>query len=204
MCVGCFLGGGFERDNVDELPILNPAMRKILPTSFFAFCVCVWALLCLVVVPTSAHAEPESPLHVRLEHFKIDPVSKKRLEPSDVAQVAPGDLLEYRATYTNQGAQVLSVVAVLPIPEYLEYAPNSAYQPGGPQHQVAQYEKQFAPEPLKKQVVSAAGVTEQVLVPYSDYRFVQWDVGRLAPGASVELRLWAKVASTAVPEKSEQ
>lgn len=181
--------------------MLMPATPKETRKSLAPYCLYALGWIGLVSLCNPAYAEPASPLRVHLEQRKLDPSGKALGPGADATQVAPGDLLEYRATYSNHGAHALSVTAVLPIPESLEYAPHSASRGAGLRPQVSQQDKQFAPEPLMKQVLDASGVSKAVAIPYADYRFVQWDIASIAPGASVELRIRAKVSGLTPPEK---
>ena len=62
--------------------------------------------------------------------------------------VKPGDVLEYRASYTNKSAKpVKGLVASLPIPEGLEYLPGTA-APGGEKVMAATKDGRFAAVPL--------------------------------------------------------
>jgi len=108
----------------------------------------------------------------------------------DAASVNPGDVLEYRATYTNRSAaSVKGVVASLPIPEGLEYQPKSG-KPSVAPVLVATKDGVFGNEPL---VRIQAGKT--VSVPYANYRTLQWNLNELAPGAktTVSARVFVQV-----------
>ena len=97
----------------------------------------------------------------------------------DAASVKPGDVIEYRATYTNRSTNtVKNVVASLPIPEGLQYQPMSA-KPGATIVQAAVKGGVFGAEPLTRKV---AGKVEPV--PYADYRSLRWNLGEL-PAAGV-------------------
>jgi hypothetical protein len=82
----------------------------------------------------------------------------------------------------------------LPVPESVEYVKNSARSPNNVPHTVALKDSQFAPEPLQKKVSMSGGATVTQPVPYAEYRFVRWDLGKLAPGSSAEVSIRAQVA----------
>lgn len=167
------------------------------------------AMLCALIylsVPGHAHAQAPvtqtkvSPLRVQLAQFRVDPASNEMRALVDSAKVAPGDIVEYRAIYSNHGVQALTATAVLPIPEGMVYVPRSASQPLGLHPQMAQRDQQYAPEPLQKSVIDAAGAAVLRPVPYADYRFLQWELGSLAPGASIQVGMRARLDAVAQPK----
>ena len=176
-------------------------LSKYLSQKSVAFYTCFAALWWLNVPWTLAHAEATSPLNVQLTQFKVGQDRDGRPVLTEAAQIAPGDLLEYKATYSNQGTEPLAVIAVLPVPQSMEYVPNSALHAAGFRHEVAQQDQRFAAEPLKFKVPGADNSQPVALVPYANYRFVQWDLGSLAPGTSVEVRLRASVSGISKVEK---
>jgi uncharacterized repeat protein (TIGR01451 family) len=111
----------------------------------------------------------------------------------DASIVIPGDVVEYRAVYSNRGSTALPVVATLPIPEGMEYQKDSASANNKVVHTVALDDSKFAKEPLVKKLVSASGTTLLQPLPYASYRYVRWDLGTLSPGKSVEVSVQAKV-----------
>jgi len=157
----------------------------------------------------------QEPLAITLQQFLYRDPAQAPVPLDDAATVRPGDLVEYRATYRNQGQVPLEVVAQLPIPLTLVYEAGSArldsdamdkasntgahVQP----HKVAQADAQFAREPLQKTIIRSDGATVLVPVPYADYRSVQWDLGSLPPGAQRAVRLRARV-ERAPPDEGHQ
>jgi uncharacterized repeat protein (TIGR01451 family) len=113
----------------------------------------------------------------------------------DASSVKPGDIVEYRAVYTNNtGKPVTGLVADLPIPEGLEYQPRSA-KPGAGLVQAATKEAVFGAEPL---VRKAAGNKSEP-VPYADYRSLRWTLGQLPANGSTAVSARAKVEVVVVP-----
>jgi uncharacterized repeat protein (TIGR01451 family) len=110
-----------------------------------------------------AQAQDNKTIKAELKQFLVrTEAGKEVLKPAN--EVKPGDLIEYRATYTNQGSSpVRAVVAQLPIPVGLEYQPRSA-----------------------------SGKKEAV--PYYEYRSIRWNLGQLAAGAKVEVAARARVS----------
>lgn len=113
----------------------------------------------------------------------------------DASTVKPGDVIEYRVTYTNHGQRpVAQLKAQLPIPEGLEYLPLSA-KPGADLVKAATKDGVFAPEPLMRR-----GSEKQVAVPYSEYRHMQWTLGVLPANGVAVVSARARV-ETVVPVK---
>ncbi|PIF73228.1 putative repeat protein (TIGR01451 family) [Variovorax sp. 54] len=113
----------------------------------------------------------------------------------DAATIKPGDVIEYKATYTNNTSKsVKGLVADLPIPEGLEYLPRSA-KPGASLVKAATKDAVFEPEPLVRKL--AGGKTEPV--PYSEYRMLRWSLGQLPANGSTAVSARAKVEAVAPP-----
>jgi len=141
-------------------------------------------------------AKGPSPIVITLKQFKVVKEANGETKFVDGTIVVPGDVLEYRATYTNRGTVPLSVVASLPVPESVEYVKDSAKSKGNIPYTVAQKDSQFASEPLMKKTVSATGATLLQPVPYAAYRYVRWDLGAMAPGSTAEVSIRTKVSDT--------
>jgi uncharacterized repeat protein (TIGR01451 family) len=104
------------------------------------------------------------------------------LEPGDA--IRPGDTLEYRVVYRNNGARaVKDVQATLPIPAQLEFVPASA-RPAV--MQASTDGRVFATPPLRRRVNTPSGV-KIVTVPVSEYRYLRWNIGVLPAGSSVSV-----------------
>jgi len=128
---------------------------------------------------------------VSLTAVKITVENGKEAEsPADKAK--PGDLIEYRAEYRNAGAKVQNkVVATVPIPSGMEYVADSA----SPQPSLASTDgRTFAAVPLKRTVQRDGSPVEEI-VPASAYRFLRWNLGKLAPGASATVKARARIAA---------
>lgn len=150
-----------------------------------------------------AHAQQAKPLSDKKEAVLIQLTQKRVLSGpqgeklEDATSVKPGDVIEYRATYTNVSKQaVQGLVAKLPMPEGLEYLPKSA-KPFNATLQMAGRDGQFGVEPLQRKAVDG---TVQTL-PYNEYRTMRWNVGQLNAGASVVVSARAKVEG-ATPQVS--
>jgi uncharacterized repeat protein (TIGR01451 family) len=136
----------------------------------------------------------KSPIVVQLKQFKVVKGAQGESRLIDASLVLPGDVIEYQATYSNRGAVALSVTATLPVPESVEYLKDSAKSVAHFTHTVALKDNQFAPEPLVRKVATAGGAVLTQQVPYDQYRFVRWDLGKLLPGASTEVSIRTQVA----------
>jgi hypothetical protein len=118
---------------------------------------------------------------------------KERLEPTE--SVRPGELIEYRATYTNRGAgAVRGLEGVLPIPVGTEYVGLSATPAGV---EASTDGVRFAPIPLMRKVVRDGRETWEP-VPASEYRALRWKLGELAPDAKASIAARVLVPQTRV------
>jgi uncharacterized repeat protein (TIGR01451 family) len=174
---------------------MSQPTRKMIFTLLPA-CLCL-LLASLVPAPVAAadadNAKTQSPIVVNLKQFKVILDAKGEAKYSDASLVLPGDMLEYQATYTNRGTLPLTVTATLPVPEAVAYVKDSAKAKPALAHSVALKDSVFAQEPLTRKVAATGGSTLAQQVPYAEYRFVRWDLGRLAPGASTEVSIRAQV-----------
>lgn len=117
--------------------------------------------------------------------------------------VRPGDIVEYRATYTNQGDDsVRGLTATLPIPVDTNYLGLTAT----PENVEASTDGvTFARIPLMRKVKGADGKDRFEPVPATEYRVLRWQIGELAANASrsvaarVVVPASASVARQALP-----
>lgn len=145
----------------------------------------------LVVVSSSVMAETQKkvkdPVSIELKAFKkeIDKKGKIQYSPANVTK--PKDVIEYRATYTNNTAGTIKgLKATLPIPANTHYVGVSL-----PAGALASTDGiNFAPMPLKK-VVNG----QTVNVPLNDYRALQWQISEVPAKKSVTVTAQAKVNS---------
>lgn len=148
----------------------------------------------------STQSKPEAPITIQLKQYKVVPDDKGATKLVDASLVLPGDLVEYHAVYANRGKAALPVIATIPIPEAMVYVAESATASSKVAHTVAQKDSNFSTEPLQKTVTTSSGATLSQPVPYAAYRFVRWDLGKLASGSQVELSVRAQVSQTLVGE----
>jgi len=161
------------------------------------------ALLVTGSGPDALHAQPSArpapaatALSASLKQYKVvrDPRGGERL--IDAAKVVPGDVLEYRATYTNtSAAPITNLVATLPIPAGTQYVPRSA-QPQAAAPLAATSDGVFAAEPLMRRVDGQARA-----IPYGEYRSVRWRVAKVPAKGAVSVSTRAKVEVVVPPAR---
>lgn len=149
-----------------------------------------------VAAPAPQKAENAKQVQAVLTQLRVvtDAQGKEKLEPAPT--VKPGDVLEYRVTYTNAGKEaVKGVKATLPIPEETEYLSKSG-RPGAARMLASAKDGKYAPEPL---MYIPAGKTRPEPVPYVDYRTLQWDLGQLPAGGVAEVSARVRILSVVPP-----
>lgn len=147
--------------------------------------------------PATAEAAPKKAVAVVLTQHKVIKDAQGKEQLLDAGSVKPGDIVEYKATYTNNtGKPVSGLVADLPIPEGLEYLPRSA-KPGATLVQAAAKDAVFGPEPLMRKATAAGQKPEPV--PYADYRALRWSLGQLPASGSAAVSARARVETVAPP-----
>lgn len=142
-----------------------------------------------------AHAQAKDAVTIALEANKVThEKGREVLVPAEKAK--PGEVIEYRATYTNASTEaVREVWATLPIPAGLEFLPPSAR----PAALLASIDGQaFAPAPLMRREKTPAGLEVLREVPASEYRFLRWSLGTLPAKSSRTVAARARVAEAAV------
>jgi uncharacterized repeat protein (TIGR01451 family) len=161
----------------------------------------VWIFICGIFFAQAIYAETlaepsqlkggggvKQSVTVNLTQSKVARGEKGGEKLVEASSVKPGDTLEYKATYTNVSSKpVTGVLAVMPIPEGLEYQANSSRP--SINALVATKDARFAREPLSRRLPD--GRVE--LVPYNEYRQVRWEIGSIPPGGVVEVYARAKV-----------
>jgi uncharacterized repeat protein (TIGR01451 family) len=113
--------------------------------------------------------------------------------PADKAR--PGDVIEYRAVYRNDGrGTVRDMFATLPVPNGLEYLPKTA----APAVVLASTDGQsFSAVPLVRRERTADGREVVREVALSEYRALRWPIGTLAARESRTVRARMRVAPLA-------
>lgn len=138
------------------------------------------ALMFIACVPSLANAKPGDDVRVQLTQVKVmlDAQRTELLVSADA--VKPGDVIEYRATYTNSGAMtVVNLLATLPIPVGAEWIPDTAKPSNA---EASRDGKLFAAIPLKQSIAHPDGTTSMEVVPVAEYRYLRWTIRELAAG----------------------
>ena len=152
------------------------------------------ALLALVTFASAAWAEGDVSVQLTAHRVQTNANGKETLVPGD--QAHPGDVLEYRATYTNSsGARVRQLAATLPVPQGMEYLAGSA----SPAPVLASLDgRTFEAVPLKRKVRLADGRTAVREVPASEYRWLRWSIPALEAKSDRVVKARVRVAPIAV------
>jgi uncharacterized repeat protein (TIGR01451 family) len=116
-------------------------------------------------------------------------------KPATVSK--PGDVLEYRVSYTNRSASaVTGLIANLPIPAGTTLVDRSQLPPDA----LASTDgAAFAPLPLTRLVRQPDGTSRTVPVPLEEYRALRWNLGTLLPGKSTQVSARVRVNSALPP-----
>jgi len=108
-------------------------------------------------------------------------------------EVAPGDLIEYRLTYTNKlDESITQLYPILPVPIGMEFKIESA-TPSLEGASLSNSGNTFQRLPLTRQVRQPDGTTVTVEVPSREYRRLRWMVPSLDAGDQVILVARVKV-----------
>ena len=147
--------------------------------------------------PVMAYADGN--VQVTLQANRVTTTNGREVLVS-AAQAKPGETLEYRAVYTNQGKQdVRQLMATLPIPAGVEYLPRTA----APATVFASIDgKTYAAVPLTRKERTADGREEIREIPVSEYRFLRWAVGTLPAKQAATVTARMRVAPVAVAANS--
>lgn len=143
--------------------------------------------------PVLAHADGD--VHVTLQAARVTMTNSREVLVS-AAQAKPGEILEYRAVYTNDGKRdVRQLMATLPIPVGVEYLPRTA----APAVVLASLDgKSYAAVPLTRKERTADGRDVIRAIPASEYRFLRWAVGTLPAKQARTVKARVRVSPVAV------
>ena len=145
--------------------------------------------------PASTATAPPLAVQLTMQRVLVDAQGREQLVPA--AQVRPGDLLEYRGTYTNRSSRPLGEVqATLPVPAHTTYQADGV-SPSGVF--AARADGRHAPAPLMQRVRDAAGRESLQPVPLAEYRSLRWSLRTLDPGQSTTVRARVRVDADAPP-----
>lgn len=140
----------------------------------------------LIALPVAAFAAPQVVSTLRAEQIVAGPQGESE---KPAATAAPGDVLQYRATYSNRGdSAAAGLVARLPVPAGTALIAQGMQ----PEHASGSLDGvHFAPMPLMREVKDKNGTTHREAVPLSEIKALSWNLGVLEPGKekSVQLRV---------------
>ncbi len=141
------------------------------------FLISVVASLTMTLVAAPSYAEQaKQPVRAELQALKISVNKDGKETAAEAKEARPGDLIEYRATYTNTSKKTISgLAATLPIPKDMQFTGTAT--PAGAE--ASTDGKTFAMMPLKRKVGDKV-----VDVPLADYRALRWRVAELPTGKS--------------------
>lgn len=173
---------------------LASAFRLVATTSFL---VAAFSFALPAAAKDETGAVNKTAVTVELTQNKVIKSADGKEHLVDAATAKPGDVLEYRATYVNHSINaVTGLIAELPIPQGLEYEHKSAKP--ATQVQIATADGIFGAEPLMRKVGSM-----QQEVPYSEYRKLNWTLGRLPAGGKASVSARAQVQTFVAPPTGE-
>ncbi len=137
------------------------------------------SLMLAPVMALAADGAKSEPVSVHMDAYKI--VVEKGIEHKKQANMAyPGDVLEYRATYTNNTDHDISdLKATLPVPAGMELLPDTTSPAGA---KASLDGARYADIPLMRKVKQPDGTWKEEKVPYKEYRSLRWNLNRLAAG----------------------
>lgn len=152
----------------------------------------------LVVMTASAHAT----VQVRLTAHRIVKDAKGAETFQVAEQIKPGEFVEYRAVYHNDGdSGVAKLLATVPIPAGTEFVAGTASPSGA----MASLDgKTYAPMPLKRTVRLSDGREVIREVPASEYRFLRWSLGNLGSHKEQVVRTRVRVTSLSAGSAGER
>ena len=143
----------------------------------------------LSITPAWSAGQPEVKVQLSAKRIVKSSQGKDSISSGDSAK--PGEIIEYRATYTNSGAAAArNVSATLPIPAEMEFVADSASPAGA---NASTDGTVFSAIPLVRKVKLAYGAVSNREVPTAEYRSLRWNLHDLAPGAIVTVSARMKI-----------
>ena len=161
----------------------------------------VLTLFALFVPVLAVHAQTSAPapkpeIESILTAKRVEIGADKKEVLIEAKTAKPADVIEYQVTYSNKGkTAVRDLAATLPIPADTELLRSSA-RPGTARASLG--DGKFAAMPLKRKVKLPSGKEEEIEVPFSEYRALQWSLGELAAGKSVVVSARVRVSDAPV------
>lgn len=154
---------------------------------------CTFLLIIFLGLAVQAFAQQNDELTSVLQVYKITTNDDGDEVANETTEVTPGDLIEYRLTYTNNlDNSITQLMPVLPIPVGMEFELDSA-SPNAEGASLSNTGNTFQRLPLTRQVRQPDGTTAEELVPSREYRRLRWLVPSLDAGEQVILVARVKV-----------
>ena len=145
------------------------------------------AALLLAVNASAETKVSKDPVSVELKTYLVSASADGKSTAKLVTKVKPNDIIEYRATYTNNtSGKIKNLAATLPIPAETQFLAKS--QPENAQ--ASTDGTNFAPMPLKRKEGN-----QMVNVPLKDYRALRWTIAELPAGKSVTVSAQTRINS---------
>lgn len=191
------MNGYYETATIISLIYPLTSEKQVLIMKNYLAIAIALTLSCLPLANTAFSADEK--LSVELKVFKLAKAKNKQklvLLPAEKAR--PGDVLEYQALYKNTSKETLrNIQATLPIPAGMIYQAHTAKPKNMKKPLEASIDGiHFAKPPLKRTVTLSNGKQEVQNLPYSEYRFLRWDVGTLQAGESFTVQARVKVEAS--------
>jgi len=154
---------------------------------------CTFLTILILGFAANVFAQQSEGVTSLLEVFRITVDANGEEISVPTTEVTPGDLIEYRLTYTNNLENGISQLQpILPIPIGMEYQLESA-TPSPEGASLSNTGSTFQNLPLTRTVRQPDGTTAEELVPGREYRRLRWLVPSLEAGDQVILVARVKV-----------
>ncbi len=163
------------------------------PGTFSLGLALIWLLAsCFNVNAQSAAPAPKPEIESILTAKRVELGEDKKERLTEARTARPGDVIEYQVTYANKGkTSVRDLAATLPIPADTELLRNTS-KPATAKASIG--DGRFLSIPLKRKVKLPSGKEEEIEIPFSEYRALQWSLGELAAGKSVVVSARVRVS----------
>lgn len=148
---------------------------------------CTFLTILILGFAANAFAQQGDGVTSVLEVFRITVDANGQEISVATTEVTPGDVIEYRLTYTNNlDNGITELRPILPIPIGMEYQLESA-SPSPEGASLSNTGNTFQNLPLTRQVRQPDGTTTEEQVPGREYRRLRWLVPSLEAGDQVIL-----------------
>lgn len=152
--------------------------------------------------PSTEPKTAEDPLKATLTALQVVTEAQGKEVLKEARSVQPGEVIEYRLVYQNQGQQTLSKLVVdLPVPGGTSWIAGQA-MPAPLQASLSASGGAFEAVPLMRTVKDKDGRDTKVAVPVSEYRMLRWLIGRLDAGKSLTFKARVRVNQEVVLESA--